>query len=194
MVLSLMFRGGRAELRKHSITGKKELPEKYRAISLWTGKQGFMKKASIVSIGNELLSGQTINTNAAYLSGELLSNSIPVVSLYTIGDETDAILRALDLAVADADIVLVTGGLGPTDDDLTRQAFASYLGTELQLQPEILDKLEKFFKERNPSPKISLAFMTVMNAPGSIRFICSSRIAVSLLDTTVKIIFFSSFV
>ncbi|MBN1804294.1 MAG: competence/damage-inducible protein A [Sedimentisphaerales bacterium] len=110
-----------------------------------------MKKASIVSIGNELLNGQTINTNAAYLSGELLSNSIPVVSVYTIGDDTDAILRTLDLAVADADVVLVTGGLGPTDDDLTRQALASYLGTELQLQPEILDRLKHFFKERSLS-------------------------------------------
>ncbi|NQT00417.1 MAG: nicotinamide-nucleotide amidohydrolase family protein [Planctomycetes bacterium] len=108
-----------------------------------------MKKASIVSIGNELLNGQTVNTNTTYLSSELLSNGIPVVSSYTISDDVDAIVRVFNLAVADADIVLVTGGLGPTDDDLTRQAFAGYLGTELQLQAELLDRLENFFKKRN---------------------------------------------
>jgi nicotinamide-nucleotide amidase len=108
-----------------------------------------MKKASIVSVGNELLNGQTVNSNATYLSSELLANSIPIVSSYTIGDDMDAIVRVLNLAVADADIVLVTGGLGPTDDDLTRQAFADYLGTELQLQTDLLRGLEDFFERRN---------------------------------------------
>ncbi len=108
-----------------------------------------MKKVSIVSVGNELLNGQTVNTNMTYLSSELLSNSIPVVSSYTISDDVDEIVRVLDLAVADADIVLVTGGLGPTDDDLTRQAFAGYLGTELQLQADLLGRLENFFTRRN---------------------------------------------
>ncbi|MHC4533002.1 MAG: competence/damage-inducible protein A [Planctomycetota bacterium] len=108
-----------------------------------------MKKTSIVSIGNELLNGQTVDTNTTYLSSELFSIGIPVVSSYTIGDDVDAIVRAFNLAVADADIVLVTGGLGPTDDDLTRQGFAVYLGTELQLQADLLDRLESFFKKRN---------------------------------------------
>jgi len=108
-----------------------------------------MKKASIVSIGNELLNGQTVNTNATYLSSELLTNGIPVVNIYTIGDDVDAIVHVFNLAVADADIVLVTGGLGPTDDDLTRLAFAGYLGTELQLQVDLLEKLEDFFKKRD---------------------------------------------
>lgn len=108
-----------------------------------------MKKASIVSIGNELLSGQTVDTNTTYLCGELLSVDIPVVSSYTIGDNMGAIVRALNLAVTDADIVLATGGLGPTDDDLTRQGFAEFLGTELQLQSELLGKIQNFFSRRN---------------------------------------------
>lgn len=108
-----------------------------------------MKKASIVSIGNELLNGQTVDTNTTYLSSELLSIGIPVVSSYTIGDEVEAIVRSFNLAAADADIILVTGGLGPTDDDLTRHAFACYLGTELQLQAGLLDRLENYFKKRN---------------------------------------------
>ncbi len=108
-----------------------------------------MKKASIVSIGNELINGQTLNTNATFLCGELLANGIPAVSTYTISDDVEAIVRAFNLATADADIVLATGGLGPTDDDLTRQAFAGYLGTELQLQTDLLDHIEKFFNKRN---------------------------------------------
>jgi len=108
-----------------------------------------MKKASIVSIGNELLNGQTGDTNTTYLSGELLSIGIPVVSSYTIGDDVDAIVRAFNLAAADADIVLATGGLGPTDDDLTRQGFAKFLGAELQLQNELLGKIQNFFTKRN---------------------------------------------
>ncbi len=116
---------------------------------LMDNRSGFMKKASIINIGNELLNGQTINTNAAYLSGELLLNNIPVVSSYTIGDEIDAIKRVFDLAVFDSDIVLVTGGLGPTDDDLTRQALAGYLGTELQLQTDLLERIEGFFNRRS---------------------------------------------
>ncbi len=108
-----------------------------------------MKKVSIISIGNELLNGQTVDTNTTYLSGQLLSIGLPVVSSYTAGDEMDAIVRAFNLASTDADIVLATGGLGPTDDDLTRQAFAKFLGTELELQNEFLKKIQSFFTRRN---------------------------------------------
>jgi nicotinamide-nucleotide amidase len=108
-----------------------------------------MYNAGIVSIGNELLSGQTASTNAAYLGERLLSIGILVSSVYTIGDEIDSIVRALNLASSDADIVIATGGLGPTDDDLTRQAFAELLGCDLQLQEELLDKIQKRFANRN---------------------------------------------
>ena len=108
-----------------------------------------MRKASIISIGNELLSGQTVNTNAAYLSRKLLSIGIPVVSSYTASDDIDLIVRALNMASGDADLVLVTGGLGPTDDDLTRQAFAKFLGVELQLLSELLEKIRDFFIQRD---------------------------------------------
>jgi nicotinamide-nucleotide amidase len=113
-----------------------------------------MYNASIVSIGNELLSGQTISTNASYLGEKLLSIGLPVISVYTIGDEIDLIVRVLNLASSDADIVIATGGLGPTDDDLTRQAFAKLLGTELQLQSELLDKIQNMFAHRErPMPE-----------------------------------------
>src|SRR4030042_9954 len=113
-----------------------------------------MIKASIVTIGNEILSGQTVDTNAAHLSARFLSINVPVVSSYTIRDEIDAIMRGLELASADADVVLATGGLGPTDDDLTRQAFAKFLGVELELHNELLEKIEEFFAGRDrPMPE-----------------------------------------
>ncbi|MHC4664748.1 MAG: competence/damage-inducible protein A [Planctomycetota bacterium] len=108
-----------------------------------------MRKASIVSIGNEVLSGQTIDTNASYISGKLLSIGIPVVSIYAIGDDIDSIVRALSFAGEDADIVLATGGLGPTDDDLTREALAKFLGTELHFEEGLLRKIQDFFDRRN---------------------------------------------
>ncbi len=119
---------------------------------MWLGlslKSILMKKASIVSIGDELLTGQTPSTNASYLSGKLLSIDIPVVSSYTAGDDIDLIVRMLNLASGDADLVLVTGGLGPTDDDLTRQAFAKFLGVELKLEKELLEKIQDFFRQRD---------------------------------------------
>jgi nicotinamide-nucleotide amidase len=107
-----------------------------------------MIRASIVSVGNEVLSGQTVDTNAAHLSTELLSIGVPVVSTYVVRDEIDAIVRGLELASDDADVVITTGGLGPTDDDLTRQTFAKFLGVELEMRDELLERIEKFFAGR----------------------------------------------
>lgn len=107
-----------------------------------------MKKASIVCIGNELLSGTVVDTNTSWLCSRLQGMGIPVVSGYTVVDELDRIVATLKLALADSDIVLITGGLGPTDDDLTRQAMADLLGTKLVLMPEALDELRKFFADR----------------------------------------------
>ena len=108
-----------------------------------------MRRASIVSIGNEILTGETVDTNAAYLCEKLFSIGIPVVSSYTVGDEIERIVRALKSATDDAEIVLATGGLGPTDDDLTREGFARFLGSELQLQDKLLQEMQSFFDRRN---------------------------------------------
>ncbi len=108
-----------------------------------------MKRACIVSIGNELLGGQIVDTNSAYLSERLFSIGIPVISSYTIGDDVDSIAQILKLASEDVDVVLVTGGLGPTDDDVTRQALAKFLGSKLQLQDELLERIKNFFAKRD---------------------------------------------
>jgi len=108
-----------------------------------------MKKASIVSIGNELLNGQTVNSNAAYLGVELLRIGIPVAGSYAVADEIDEIVRALGQACEQADVIIATGGLGPTDDDLTRQAMAKFLGVELELHDDLLEIIQHFFNRMN---------------------------------------------
>ena len=109
---------------------------------------GGYRKASIISIGNELLSGRTVDTNAAYIAGQLRTVGIPVVSVYGVADEEPAIRRKLALASEEADILLITGGLGPTDDDLTRQAIAGFLGVDLVLREDLLGTLRQFFDRR----------------------------------------------
>ncbi len=120
------------------------------------------KKASILSIGNELLSGRTVDANAAYIAGRLRTIGVPVVSVYGVADEEPAIRRMLGLAMSEADIVVATGGLGPTDDDLTRQAIADFLGVDLVLHEELLGGLQQFFERRGvemPARNASQAYI-----------------------------------
>ena len=107
-----------------------------------------MKKASIISIGNELLSGETVDTNASYLSRKLLSVGMPMVCAFTIADEVNAIVRALRQAVEQADVVLVMGGLGPTDDDVTRQGLADFQCVGLEFREELFEQISAFFAGR----------------------------------------------
>ena len=109
---------------------------------------GEQRKASILSIGNELLSGRTVDTNAVHIARRLRTIGVPVVRICGIADDEPAIRRALGLAMTEADIVVLTGGLGPTDDDLTRQAIAEFLGVDLVLHEELLGKLQQFFERR----------------------------------------------
>jgi nicotinamide-nucleotide amidase len=107
-----------------------------------------VKQASIISIGNEVLSGHTVDTNAAYIARQLRLIGIPTISSYTVADLQPAIVRALKLAAEEADIVIVTGGLGPTDDDLTREGFADFLGAELELREDLLVRISERFRRR----------------------------------------------
>jgi nicotinamide-nucleotide amidase len=104
-----------------------------------------MKKAAILSVGNELLNGSTVDTNSNWLQKQLLTVSIPVVYTCSIVDDIDEIKNAIEYASKKADVILITGGLGPTDDDLTRQAIAKYLNVELEYHPDIYQKIENFF-------------------------------------------------
>ncbi len=105
-------------------------------------------KACIISIGNELLSGQTVDTNTAWLSGQLLARGMAVAGSWTVPDEQLRIVAAIRQASQEGELILITGGLGPTDDDLTRQAVADYLGMALEFHPELLVQISDFFETR----------------------------------------------
>lgn len=110
--------------------------------------------AAIISVGNELLNGNTVDTNSTWLCSRLLSVSIPVVYSCAVGDDIEEIKNAIEYASGKADIILITGGLGPTDDDLTRDGIAKFLGVELEYHPDIFEKIKKFFAVRNyPMPE-----------------------------------------
>lgn len=103
----------------------------------------------IISIGDELLIGQTINTNAGWMGKELNKNGIELLQVLTIPDEVDAIVRAMDYASEQADLVLLTGGLGPTKDDITKNTFAKYFNAPLIENKEALRNVEEFFSRYN---------------------------------------------
>jgi molybdenum cofactor synthesis domain-containing protein len=101
---------------------------------------GLAQLAAIVSIGDELLRGDTVDTNAAYLAGELTSRGIRVRFGLTLPDDHDVIVRELRALLPRFDLVFVGGGIGPTPDDVTRQAVAAAFGRELVLDPEAAER------------------------------------------------------
>ncbi|UFP96474.1 competence/damage-inducible protein A [Gloeobacter morelensis] len=107
--------------------------------------------AEILCIGTELLLGQIVNTNAQFLAGELAKLGIPHHFQTVVGDNPGRIRRALALAVERAGIILTTGGLGPTDDDLTHQTLAEHFEVPLVRHPAVLALIEERFRERNRS-------------------------------------------
>lgn len=104
--------------------------------------------AELLTIGDELLYGQIVDTNAQWMSVELSQAGIKVIRKTTVGDQEDEILTALAEAEKRADIVLITGGLGPTNDDLTKPCLAKYFGCELKIHEEALAEVTAFFRQR----------------------------------------------
>jgi nicotinamide-nucleotide amidase len=104
--------------------------------------------AEVISIGDELTSGQRLDTNSQWLSQRLGEIGIPVVYHTTVADDLEANVRVFRQAVERADLVLATGGLGPTADDLTREALARMAGVELVLVPSALEHIQNLFARR----------------------------------------------
>ncbi len=111
------------------------------------GGAGAPARSAVISVGEELLLGETVNTNAAWLGRRLAALGVPVFTRFTVGDERSAIQQALRRALAAADVVVTTGGLGPTPDDRTKEAVADLLGLSLELDEEILDWLAERFRD-----------------------------------------------
>lgn len=104
--------------------------------------------AEIVAIGTELTTGAKLDTNSQWLSIELASVGLPVMFHTTIADDMDAMVSTLRDAVARSNVVLITGGLGPTLDDLTRQAMAALAGVDLVLDQTSLEHIQAIFARR----------------------------------------------
>ncbi|GMV83248.1 MAG: CinA-like protein [Planctomycetota bacterium] len=103
-------------------------------------------KAELLSIGDEILFGDIVDTNAAWLAQELRGLGVSVSHKQTVGDELSDIVAAFKLALSRSDLVLATGGLGPTDDDLTLQAVADALGVALEWREEVMDQMAERLK------------------------------------------------
>ena len=124
--------------------------------------------AAVVTVGEELLSGETTDTNGAWLGRKLASLGVPVVRKWVVGDDAEAIGAALDAALAVADLIIVTGGLGPTRDDLTRPAVADFLGLELRSDPEIVADLRNRFRARGV-PELPVSNLSQADVPSGAR-------------------------
>ncbi|KNY26268.1 Competence-damaged protein [Pseudobacteroides cellulosolvens ATCC 35603 = DSM 2933] len=106
-------------------------------------------KAEILAVGTELLMGQIANTNAQHISARLPEVGIGVYYHTVVGDNPSRLKDCLELALKRADVVIMTGGLGPTKDDLTKETIAEFFGRKLVLHQESLQKIEAFFNKLN---------------------------------------------
>ena len=105
--------------------------------------------AEIISIGSELLKGIVVNTNSSFLADKLTSMGHNVGWITTIADKNSEIEESLSNACKRADIVIVTGGLGPTADDVTKKVAADFFKSPIVFYPEIFDKIKKWMAQRN---------------------------------------------
>ncbi|SFC26674.1 competence/damage-inducible protein A [Streptococcus equinus] len=105
-------------------------------------------KAEIIAVGTEILTGQITNTNAQFLSEEFAKLGIDVFFQTAVGDNEERLLSIIDLASKRSDLVVLCGGLGPTEDDLTKQTLAKYLGRNLVFDEQASKRLDEFFATR----------------------------------------------
>ena len=105
-------------------------------------------KAEIIAVGTEILTGQIVNTNAQFLSEKLAEIGVDVYFQTAVGDNEARLMSLLEIARSRSSIVILTGGLGPTEDDLTKQTLAKFLGKALVFDPQAQEKLDHFFAQR----------------------------------------------
>ncbi|WP_299175913.1 CinA family nicotinamide mononucleotide deamidase-related protein [uncultured Chryseobacterium sp.] len=107
-----------------------------------------MEKAVLITIGDEILSGNTVDTNSNFIAAELKNIGIKVVRIITISDEIEIIKNTLNNAFEDADLIITTGGLGPTRDDKTKKALAEFFNDEIALDETTFEHLRKYMEKR----------------------------------------------
>src|SRR5213078_343646 len=101
-------------------------------------------RAEILSVGTELLLGQIVDTNANYLAQQLPTLGLDLYYVSQVGDNLQRLADAFSRALDRSDVVISTGGVGPTEDDLTREAIAQVVGEQLEVQPELERQLREF--------------------------------------------------
>lgn len=105
-------------------------------------------KAIIITIGDEILMGQILDTNSRYIARSLTDIGVEITEILSIPDKRDEIYETVEYAMAEADLILVTGGLGPTKDDVTKKVLAEYFGSQLKMNEEVFGWLEEMLKGR----------------------------------------------
>lgn len=135
-------------------------------------------KVKLLTIGDEILIGQTVDTNSAYIAQKLNGIGLEVEEILSIADRSETIIKAFQNSIFETDVLITTGGLGPTNDDVTKLALCEFLGTELVMDEFVLKELEERFAKqgrelnklnRNQAllPKKSVALRNVLGtAPG----------------------------
>ena len=113
-------------------------------------------KAQIISIGDEILIGQIVNTNAAWIANYLTSEGIECAKITTVSDSKESIVNALQNAVDNSELVIITGGLGPTNDDITKHTLCDFFNDKLERNNDVLSDIKKFFKQKGRSNILDL--------------------------------------
>ncbi|MBT8322828.1 MAG: CinA family nicotinamide mononucleotide deamidase-related protein, partial [Eudoraea sp.] len=108
--------------------------------------------AEIITIGDEILIGQIVDTNSAFIAKELNKIGISVYQISSVQDHREHILQALEEAASRADLILITGGLGPTKDDITKHTLCEYLGDKLVMNKQVLAHVEELFEKYISTP------------------------------------------
>ena len=105
-------------------------------------------KAIIITIGDEILMGQILDTNSQYIARSLTDMGVEITEILSIPDKRDEIYETVEYAMSEADLIIVTGGLGPTKDDVTKKVLAEYFGSQLKMNEEVFARLEEMLKRR----------------------------------------------
>jgi nicotinamide-nucleotide amidase len=120
-------------------------------------------KAEIIAVGTELLLGEILDTNSQYLAQQLTGLGIDLFFVTHVGDNMGRLSETVQRALGRSDVILMTGGLGPTADDLTREAIAAALGEQMEVRPELQEVLRDWYARRNrPMPQMNIKQATLI--------------------------------
>jgi nicotinamide-nucleotide amidase len=128
--------------------------------------------AEIITIGDEITIGQVTDTNSSFIAAELNKTGIEIIRITSVGDNKESITGALDNAKEKADIVIITGGLGPTEDDITKRTLAEYFNSRLVTNQDVLDHIKGFLTNR--SMKITKRNIRQAELPDNCKIIFNS--------------------